>query len=193
MTLVLASSSPIRRAMLESAGLALEIVPARIDEAVFKAKGSSPAVISTELAKAKALDVSSSRPDDWVIGSDSIVSVGGRLFDKPADRDQAAEHLRFFSGKAMELTSAVALARRGSVDWSHCEKAVLKVRELSEAFIQSYLSLDWPEVAYCVGVFRMEGPGVQLFETIDGDHFTILGMPLLPLLGALRDRGVLES
>lgn len=193
MTLVLASSSPIRRAMLESAGLALEIVPARIDEAVFKAKGSSPAVISTELAKAKALDVSSSRPDDWVIGSDSIVSVGGRLFDKPADRDQAAEHLRFFSGKAMELTSAVALARRGSADWSYSETAVLKVRELSEAFIQSYLSLDWPEVAYCVGVFRMEGPGVQLFETIDGDHFTILGMPLLPLLGALRDRGVLES
>lgn len=193
MTLVLASSSPIRRAMLESAGLALEIVPARIDEAVFKAKGSSPAVISTELAKAKALDVSSSRPDDWVIGSDSIVSVGGRLFDKPADRDQAAEHLRFFSGKAMELTSAVALARRGSADWSYSETAVLKVRELSEAFIQSYLSLDWPEVAYCVGVFRMEGPGVQLFETIDGDHFTILGMPLLPLLSALRDRGVLES
>ena len=193
MTLVLASSSPIRRAMLESAGLTLEIVPARIDEAVFKAKGSSPAVISTELAKAKALDVSSSRPDDWVIGSDSIVSVGGRLFDKPADRDQAAEHLRFFSGKAMELTSAVALARRGSADWSYSETAVLKVRELSEAFIQSYLSLDWPEVAYCVGVFRMEGPGVQLFETIDGDHFTILGMPLLPLLGALRDRGVLES
>lgn len=193
MTLVLASSSPIRRAMLESAGLALEIVPARIDEAVFKAKGSSPAVISTELAKAKALDVSSSRPDDWVIGSDSVVSVGGRLFDKPADRDQAAEHLRFFSGKAMELTSAVALARRGSADWSYSETAVLKVRELSEAFIQSYLSLDWPEVAYCVGVFRMEGPGVQLFETIDGDHFTILGMPLLPLLSALRDRGVLES
>jgi nucleoside triphosphate pyrophosphatase len=93
----------------------------------------------------------------------------------------------------MELTSAVALARRGSADWSYSETAVLKVRELSEAFIQSYLSLDWPEVAYCVGVFRMEGPGVQLFETIDGDHFTILGMPLLPLLGALRDRGVLES
>lgn len=193
MTLVLASSSPIRRAMLESAGLALEIVPAGIDEAVFKAKGSSPAVISTELSQAKALDVSSSRPDDWVIGSDSVVSVGGRLFDKPADRDQAAEHLRFFSGKAMELTSAVALARRGSADWSYSETAVLKVRELSEAFIQSYLSLDWPEVAYCVGVFRMEGPGVQLFETIDGDHFTILGMPLLPLLSALRDRGVLES
>ena len=108
-------------------------------------------------------------------------------------RDDAAEHLRFFSGKAMTLVSAVALARGGATDWSHCDSATLDVRELSEEFIADYLTREWPAVAYCVGVFRLEGPGVQLFERIDGDHFTILGMPLLPLLGALRTRGMLAS
>ena len=90
----------------------------------------------------------------------------------------------------MDLTSAVALARDGRVDWSHADTARLRVRDLSDAFIASYLAAEWPEVAYCVGVFRLEGRGVQLFEAIDGNHFTILGMPLLPLLGALRTRGL---
>jgi septum formation protein len=93
----------------------------------------------------------------------------------------------------MQLTSAVALARGGAVDWSHAEVANLQVRTLSAAFIQSYLDAEWPEVGYCVGVFRMEGRGVQLFESVDGSHFTILGMPLLALLGALRDRGLLPA
>ena len=193
MPLVLASSSPIRRAMLDAAGVEHMVEPARIDESLAKERLSDPREIALELAKAKALDVSVRQPDAWVIGSDSVVSAGGRLFDKPADRAQAVEHLRFFSGKQMELTSAVALARGGSSEWSHCETAVLYVRGLSDEFIQSYLDLDWPEVSYCVGVFRIEGPGVQLFERIEGDHFTIQGMPLLALLGALRDRGVLGS
>ena len=193
MPLVLASSSPIRRAMLDAAGVAHDVVSPRVDEAAAKSLYSEPAETAVELAKAKALTVSVDRPDDWVIGSDTIVSVDGRLFDKPADRDQAADHLRFFSGKPMMLTSAVALAHGGSIDWSHCETALLQVRELSEEFIQTYLAAEWPGVAYCVGVFRLEGPGVPLFESVDGDHFTILGMPLLPLLGALRERGVLPS
>jgi septum formation protein len=145
------------------------------------------------LAAAKALGVSSARPGDWVIGSDSVVSVDGRLFDKPRDREDAAEHLRFFSGKPMRLTSAVALARDAVVDWRHVETATLHVRALSEPFIAAYLDAEWPEVAYTVGVFRLEGRGVQLFERIDGDHFTILGMPLIALLGALRERGLLDS
>jgi septum formation protein len=128
-----------------------------------------------------------------VIGSDSVLSVDGRRFSKPAGRETAAEHLRFFSGKTMRLTSAVALAKDGAVEWRHASDAQLKVRELSEAFIQEYLEQDWPEVSYCVGVFRLEGPGVQLFEEIEGEHFTILGLPLLPLLGALRARGILPS
>ncbi len=193
MPLVLASSSPIRRAMLDAAGIEHEAVPAGIDEAAAKARLEDPADLALELAGAKAAAVSALRPDDWVIGSDSVVGVGGRMFDKPATRDQAAEHLRFFSGKAMQLTSAVALARGGSVDWSHCETATLHVRDLSDAFIEQYLDKDWPELSYCVGVFRIEGPGVQLFDRIEGDHFTILGMPLLPLLGALRERGLLAA
>ena len=191
MTLVLASASAIRRQMLEQAGVDFAVVPANIDEAEEKASGKNPAALSLALAKRKAEAVSRDRPGDWVIGSDSVVSVNGKLFDKPRDREQAAEHLRFFSGKAMVLTSAVALARNGAVDWSFGDSANLHVRPLSETFIADYLDAEWPEVGYCVGVFRLEGRGVQLFETIDGSYFTILGMPLLPLLGALRDRGLL--
>ncbi len=193
MPLVLASSSAIRRAMLEAAGVGFEAVPAGIDEAAAKARVGNPAQLAIELAEAKALAVSATQPHDWVIGSDSVVSVDGRLFGKPADREAAAEHLRFFSGRTMQLTSAAALARDGVVDWSDVETATLHVRELSEGFIQSYLDLEWPEVGYCVGVFRMEGRGVRLFDSIDGDYFTIFGMPLLPLLNALRQRGILPS
>ena len=190
MALILASSSPIRRAMLDAAGIAHEAVPPDIDEGAVKTRLAGADAIAGELAAAKALAVSASRPGDWVIGSDSVAGVGARLFDKPADRAEAAEHLRFFSGKVMALTSAVALARDGVLDWRHIGRAELHVRTLSADFIEHYLDAEWPEVGYCVGVFRLEGRGVQLFERIDGDHFTILGMPLLPLLGALRDRGL---
>ena len=194
MPLLLASSSAIRRAMLDAAGVEYAGLPANIDEAAVKASiGSDPSAVALELAKAKAEAVSARHPDDWVIGSDSVVSVDGRLFDKPASRENAAEHLRFFSGKPMRLVSAVALARGGASEWSHCDSATLHVRTLSEDFIADYLDREWPAVSYCVGVFRLEGPGVQLFEGIDGDHFIILGMPLLPLLGALRERAIIES
>jgi len=177
--------------MLEAAGVEHDVVPARIDEDAVKARLSNGSEIAAELAKAKALDVSTDRTKDWVIGSDSVVTVAGRLFDKPVDRAHAAEHLRFFSGRSIQLTSAVALARAGKIEWSCCDSAMLQVRELSEEFIGSYLDAEWPEVSYCVGVFRIEGRGVQLFEKIEGDHFAILGMPLFPLLGALRERGVI--
>ena len=193
MALLLASASAIRRSMLEHAGVAFRTIPASIDEDEEKTRNSDPAAIATALAEAKALAVSAVHPDDWVIGSDSVVSVDGRIFDKPPSRDQAAEHLEFFSGKTMHLTSAVALARSGKADWSNCDHASLRVRELSGGFIGDYLDTEWPEVGYCVGVFRLEGRGVQLFDSIDGNFFTILGMPLLPLLGALRERGVLQS
>ena len=193
MQLILASASSSRKAMLEAADVPCLIQPSRIDEAEVKRAFGDPQAIATELAKAKALDVSSENPDAWVIGSDSVVSADGRLFDKPRSRDEAAEHLHFFSGKTMELTSAVALARTGEVDWVHRETARLQIRRLSETFIGAYLDKEWPEVGYCVGVFRIEGRGVTLFERIDGDHFAILGMPLIPLLGALRQRDILPS
>lgn len=191
MSLILASASAIRLSMLEQAGVACKAVPADLDEAAFKERLSEPRMIALELARAKAGAISKKRSRDWVIGSDSVISVDGRLFDKPRDRAEAAEHLRFFSGKTMALISAVALVRDGELDWNHVETARLAVRPLSERFIDGYLEEEWPEVGATVGVFRLEGRGVQLFEAIEGDHFTILGMPLLALLGALRERGVL--
>jgi septum formation protein len=185
--LILASTSSIRRHMLEAAGVAHEARKPQVDEEELKLGLSEPREIAARLAIAKAVSVTG----EWVIGSDSVVSAGGRIFNKPRDREEAAEHLRFFSGSEMRLTSAVALARGEVLDWSHVDTANLCVRPLSDAFIRGYLDAEWPEVGYTVGVFRLEGPGVQLFESIDGDYFTILGMPLVPLLGALRGRGLL--
>lgn len=193
MGLILASASTIRRSMLENAGVPFQMVRSSIDESVEKARHSQSEPLARALAEAKAVAVSIGRDRDWVIGSDSVIRAAGRFFDKPANREEAAAHLRLFSGNTLELTSAVALVRDGTAQWSHCETARLDVRPLSEGFIQSYLDAEWPEVGYCVGVFRLEGPGVQLFDRIDGSFFTILGMPLLPLLGALRERGVLQS
>ena len=179
--------------MLDAAGVVHETAAPGVDEAAVKEQIDDPERIAEELAAAKAVSVGASRRDDWVIGSDSVVTVDGRGFDKPRSRDEAAAHLRVFSGRPMRLTSAVALARGGSVDWSHSDSATLHVRQLSEGFIDAYLDQEWPEVGYCVGVFRMEGRGVQLFDRVDGNHFTILGMPLIPLLGALRERGLLPA
>jgi septum formation protein len=193
MPLILASSSPIRRQILDAAGVEHEAIPPEVDEAGFKDRYPDPSGLAAELAKAKALSVSRDHPADWVIGSDSVVTVDDRLFSKPGSREEAADHLRFFSGKTMTLTSAVALARGGAVDWCHAETASLRVRDLSDRFIEDYLEAEWPAVGYTVGAFRLEGRGVQLFSSIEGDHFTILGMPLLPLLGALRERGMLSA
>ena len=190
MGLILASTSAIRHQMLDAAGVAYVAAKPDVAEAAVKAYLTNASEIASELAQAKARSIVG---DDWVIGSDSVVSVDGRLFDKPRDRAEAAEHLRFFSGKTMQLTSAVALARGGKVDWVHGDTATLHVRSLSDTFIDAYLEAEWPEVGYTVGVFRLEALGIQLFERIEGDHFTILGMPLLPLLGALRERGLLSS
>jgi len=189
LTLTLASTSSIRRQMLDAAGVDYRAVKPQVDEDELKLGLSDPAEIAVRLATAKAISI----PGEWVIGSDSVVSVGGRLFDKPVDRGEAAEHLSFFSGREMQLTSAVALARGGALHWSHVETAKLQVRQLTESFIGHYLDAEWPEVSYTVGVFRLEARGVQLFDRIEGDHFTILGMPLIPLLGALRERGLLPT
>ncbi|MEN3972569.1 Maf family protein [Sphingomicrobium sp. XHP0235] len=188
--LILGSSSPIRATMLEAAGVAFEARSPTYEEGPVKAGhlGDAPS-LALALAKGKALAVPA-RAGDTVIGGDSVLEVDGRRFDKPEDRVQAAEHLRFFSGKTMELTSAVVLTAERGIVWTHAETARLTVRALDDAFISAYLDAEWPEVGYCVGVFRMEGRGVSLFEKVEGSHFTILGMPLLPLLGALRERGL---
>lgn len=180
--------------MLGQAGIDFEVVPPKVDEqAVEAAHGGEDFELALALAEAKATEVSARRPDDWVIGADSVISVEGRRFSKPADREDAAAHLRCFSGRMMRLVSAVALARAGTVEWNHISDAVLHVRPLDDRFIGAYLDHEWPAVAYCVGVFRMEGRGVTLFDEVEGDHFTILGMPLLSLLAALRERSLLAS
>ncbi len=191
--LILASKSASRRAMLEGAGVAHECVPANVDERGLEAAmdGAEPAEIAQALAAAKAAAVSEAHSGRWVLGSDSLVEVEGRRFDKPETREQAAEHLRFFSGKPMRLHSAAALARDGAIDWVEPSLATLHMRDLSDDFIAHYLDTEWPAVSHCVGVFRIEALGVQLFERIIGEHFTVLGMPLLPVLGALRERGII--
>lgn len=185
--IILASKSASRRTMLGAAGVEFEVRPAAVDERALEAgmEGRGPGEVALALAEAKALSVDGQgRP---VLGSDSTVSVAGRRFSKPASRTQAAEHLRFFSGRTMELHSAAAIAVSGKLRWSHVALARLQVRELSDEFIEAYLAAEWPEVSQCVGVFRIEALGPQLFESIEGDMFTVLGMPLLPVLGALRE------
>ncbi len=191
--IVLASQSASRKAMLSAAGVDFTTCPAHLDERALEAGlvGAAPADVALALAEAKALAVSRERPEALVLGSDSLVEVAGQRFDKPASRDDAARHLRFFAGKTMHLHSAAALTRGDAVVWKHAALASLEVIEMSDAFIEAYLDVEWPAVAGCVGVFRIEARGVQLFRAIDGDHFTVLGMPLLPVLGALRDLGEL--
>jgi septum formation protein len=194
-TLVLASQSASRRAMLTEAGVPFTARAADVDERGIEAEmyGAAPDQIALALARAKALAVARHEDEAWVLGSDSLVSVDGRRFDKPRSRAEAAEHLAFFSGKVMELHSAAALARGARAEWDHADVARLTVRELSDRFIERYLDAEWPAVSGCVGVFRIEALGVQLFDSIEGSHFTVLGMPLLPVLGALRERGVLAA
>ena len=193
--IVLASQSASRQAMLAAAGVPFVAVPASLDERGIEADlaGVSAPEVVLALAEAKALAVSLAHPGALVLGSDSLVEVAGRRFAKPRDRGEAAEHLRFFAGKTMELHSAASLARDGAVLWRHAAIAELQVIEMSDAFIEQYLAAEWPAVAACVGVFRLEARGAQLFERIDGDHFTVLGMPLLAVLGALRDLGELPQ
>lgn len=191
--IILASKSASRRAMLDAAGVTYRAVPADIDErAVEQNLGEvPPGEIAEALSVAKASAIAADHAGELVLGSDSLVVVEGQRFDKPEDRADAANHLRHFSGKVIELHSAAALVRDLACVWSTTSCARLKLRDLSDDFIEHYLAKEWPEVGYTVGVFRIEAMGVQLFETIEGDQFTVLGMPLLPVLEALREEGEL--
>ena len=198
MNLILASQSASRRAMLDAAGVPYEAVAAQVDEATAKdsliASGISARDLSDALAELKALKVSQAHPGALVLGSDSIVALAdGTLLDKPTDREDAAAHLRAMADGTHDLWSAAVVAEAGQAVWRYIERARLFVRPLSDRFIESYLDREWPAIAGCVGCFRIEGPGVQLFSRIEGDHFTVLGMPLLPVLDYLRVRGELAS
>jgi len=198
MRLVLASQSASRRAMLDAAGVPHDAIPAYVDEDAAKialrAEGAPPRAIADALAELKALRISQSVPGALVLGSDSLVAFeDGTTLDKPESREQAAEHLRLMSGKRHDLISAAVIAENGQPVWRVVDRAKMFVRPLSESFIEQYLDLEWPVIAGCVGCFRIEGLGVQLFSRIEGSHFTVLGMPLLPVLDYLRVRQVLPT
>jgi len=198
MRLVLASRSASRRAMLIAAGVSFEAVSSSVDEeaakAALRADGLAPRDLADALAELKALRVSHRDPEALVLGSDSIVALeDGSMLDKPADRAEAAAHLRRLSGKRHELISAAVMAVGGGPVWRVVDRAKMHVRPLSDSFIEQYLDLEWPEISGCVGCYRIEGPGAQLFTRIEGSQFTVLGLPLLPVLDYLRVRGVLTS
>jgi septum formation protein len=191
--LVLASQSRARQALLGNAGLVFEAVPADIDERAIQQKSgfSEPGHIASLLAQEKARFVSAKMPDRYVIGADQTLALGKRMFSKPIGRAQAAEQLRALAGNTHELHSAVAVARGGQILSSEISIARMTMRQLSGEDIQAYLDTAGEAVTTSVGAYQLEGLGVHLFERIEGDHFTILGLPLLPLLAFLRGQGLL--
>jgi septum formation protein len=194
--IVLASTSASRRAMLNAAGVPHEALAAHVDEDAAKAAMSqvAPRDLADALAELKALKVSQRVPGTLVLGCDSVVAIDdGTLLDKPVDRADAERHLKLLSGKRHDLYSAAVIAENGRPVWRHVDRARLQVRQLSDTFIAEYLDAEWPAIAGCVGCYRVEGPGVQLFSRMEGSYYTILGMPLLNILDYLRTRGVLTS
>jgi septum formation protein len=191
--LILASQSRARQALLTNAGIDFEAVPADVDErALQKTSGlSAPGEIAALLARAKALSVSQQKPGKLVVGADQTLALGMRLFSKPANRMLAAEQLRALAGHSHELHSAVAVAREGKILFDHVAIARMSMRRLGEAEIEAYLDEAGEAVTSSVGAYQLEGLGVHLFERIEGDHFTILGLPLLPLLAFLRSERLL--
>jgi septum formation protein len=196
--LILASQSASRKAMLAAAGVPFTAETAGVDENMVKqamiAEGTDGRRLADALAELKAVKVSRRHPEALVLGCDSTVAAAdGSLIDKAESRAESAAQLRALAGTTHKLTSAAVVAQGGVPIWRHVDTARLTMRPFSEAFVQSYLEAEWPAIGGCVGGYRLEGLGAQLFSRIDGDHFTILGLPLLPLLDWLRVRGELRT
>ncbi|HEX8623597.1 MAG TPA: nucleoside triphosphate pyrophosphatase [Allosphingosinicella sp.] len=197
MRLLLASKSAARRQMLEAAGVPFETVEAELDEAAAKAglwgAGFDARGVAEELAQLKALSVRAEE-GDLVLGSDQVLERGdGTILGKPASRDEARGQLVSLRGDTHRLHSAAVLAEGGEAIWWQCETVVLTMRPFSDSFLERYLDREYDHIRWSVGGYRIEGPGAQLFDRIEGSHFAILGMPLLPLLGYLRERGLLKT
>lgn len=198
MRLIVASQSAGRRAMLESAGVPFEAMAPGVDEdtakASLRADGLKARDMADALAELKALKLSGKEPRALVLGCDSIVELqDGRMLDKAGTRDEAAEHLRLLSNRRHYLYSAAVIAEGGRAVWRFVDRVTMHVRALSETFISDYLDREWEHARWCVGVYRVEGPGAQLFTRIEGSQFTVIGLPLLPVLDYLRTREVLTS
>ena len=195
--LILASQSASRRAVLENAGLRFIVRPAYVDENAIKdsalAKGAPGYEAALLLADMKAQRVSRLEPDAVVIGADQILVCNGEWLGKPVDLEMAAEHLRRLRGQTHELATAVVCHQNGTRIWQHIERPQLTMRAFDDDFITSYLAMEGKRLLASVGAYRLEGPGMQLLERIEGDFFSILGLPLLPLLQFLRQNGVLSG
>jgi septum formation protein len=193
--LVLASASASRRSLLEAAGIPLEIVPAALDERGIEARREpgGPAAAAELLARAKARTVAARMPGRLVLGADQTLALGTRRFSKPDDRAAAREQLRTLRGKTHTLYSAVAVARGPDIVFEHAATADLTMRALSDAFIEAYLDQAGAAATQSVGGYQVEGAGIHLFERIAGDHATILGLPLIPVLSFLRREGCLAA
>jgi len=197
-TFVLASTSAARRAMLSAAGVRHEAVPPHVDEdevkAALRAEGASPRAVADALAEAKAVKVSARLPGALVLGADQVLALpDGTMLDKPADRAAAAAQLRCLRGREHRLISAAVVAENGAAVWRFVDTATLEVRPFSDDWLEAYLDAEGEAVLGCVGSYRLEGLGAQLFSRVGGDHFTILGLPLLALLGYRRTRGVIAT
>lgn len=192
--LILASASPSRRALLDAAGLAPVIRPTDVDESVIKAKmaGAKAEDIAMALAKAKGAAGSARDPGAVVLAGDQILVCDGQLFDKPRDMAEARSHLRSLRGRTHTLISATVLYRDGSCVWQHSEAASLTMRSFSDAFLDGYLDRTGETVLSSVGAYRLEAEGVQLFDSVDGGYFSILGLPVVAVLEALRDLDAID-
>ena len=194
--IILASGSASRRALLAGAGVDAESIKPNVDEDTAKAAmredGMSVRDQAMQLAEMKAVKVSRTKPG-FVIGGDQMLNLEGEAFDKPDDLDAAASHLRKLSGKSHTLETAIVIAENGEPIWRHLARPKLTVRTLSNAFIESYIEACGPALLSTVGAYQLEGMGAQIFSEIEGDYFSILGLPLLPLLDYFRVRGLLTS
>lgn len=195
--LILASRSPFRAALLKNAGLEFSTENADIDERTVEAPlyetGATPEDVAEVLAEAKAISVSENNPGAVVIGCDQTLSLGDEIFHKPADLEAARRQLLKFSGKTHQLNSAVVLVKDGETLWRHVSMARMTMRDLDPGFVGRYLGRVGDGALASVGAYQVEGPGIQLFERIDGDYFTIVGLPLLPLLAELRKRDIIDG
>ncbi|MEP2987949.1 MAG: nucleoside triphosphate pyrophosphatase [Parasphingorhabdus sp.] len=192
--LVLASKSKARQAMLKAAGISFEVIAPDVDEDALKADGMTAENLASALADAKAVCLSDREDGRMILGGDQVLALEkGEMLDKPANKNEAKCQLLRMSGGEHRLCSAAAIAEHGSVIWRHVDIATMSMRSLSEEFVDRYVDDEWNLIRHCVGCYEIEGRGVQLFSNIKGSQFTIMGLPLLPLLDYLRLRGVTSS
>lgn len=195
--IILASGSVIRQTLLRNAGLTFDCIAPRVDEETVRnallAEDVTPRNIADALAELKATKISSKHPGALVIGCDQVLDLQGQLLSKPETAEQARAQLRSMQGKRHDLLSAVVICQAGRPIWRHIGTARMTVRPFSEAWLDGYMARNWPDISDCVGAYKLEAEGVRLFSRVDGDYFTVLGLPLLDLLSFLTLRGDLQQ